>query len=288
MQAPKIRVSLVIPAFNEEHDLPACLQAIARQTTKPYEVIVVDNNSTDNTVAIARAYPFVKVISEPRQGPVFARDAGFDAARGDIIGRIDADTILSPNWVETVQAIFADKNIDAVSGSLNLHDVPFKGFFSRVDLFFRRFLARNLARHNELFLFGGNMAVRRQFWHDMRTKVCHKSELHEDIDMAAHAAHTQWHLKFCEELKVGISARRIDSQWRSLYGYSMANPRTYRYHHLKSRFYMYVVIWIVLIFFPLLRALYRSYDPVSDKIRLSRLLRPTKSARISPVSDYPS
>lgn len=285
MQALKLRVSLVIPAFNEEQDLPACLQAVARQTVKPYEVIVVDNNSTDNTAAVARSFPFVKVISESRQGPAFARDAGFDAARGDIIGRIDADTILAPDWVATVQRIFTDKNVDAVSGSLSFHDTPFKKFFSRVDLFFRRFLAHSLARHNELFLFGGNMAVRQRFWRAIRLKVCHKSEFHEDIDMAAHAAHSDWNLQFCEALKVGISARRIDSHWGSLYGYSMANPRTYRQHGLRSRFYMYIVIWIVLLFFPLLRAIYRSYDPAHDKIRLSHLFRPAKS-RISPVSDF--
>jgi glycosyltransferase involved in cell wall biosynthesis len=286
MRALNLRVSLVIPAFNEEEHLPACLDAISRQTVKPYEVIVVDNNSTDNTVAIARNYPFVKVINEPRQGVVFARDAGFNAARGEVIGRIDVDTLLSPNWIQTVQQIFADQNIDAVSGSLNLHDVPFKKFFSAVDLFFRRYLAKNLNRRHELFLFGGNMAITQQFWRDMRTKVCHKPEFHEDIDMAAHAAHSHWRIKFCEELKVGISGRRIDSPWTSLYGYSMANPRTYRHHKLKSRFYMYVVIWPVLLFFPLLRALYRSYDPVSDKIHPSMLVRPSKSSRISPISDY--
>lgn len=277
---------MVIPAFNEEEHLPACLDAISRQTVKPYEVIVVDNNSTDNTVAIARNYPFVKVVSESRQGVVFARDAGFNVARGEIIGRIDVDTFLSPNWVATVQQIFADQGIDAVSGSLNLHDVPYKKFFSAVDLFFRRFLAKNLGRHNELFLFGGNMAITQQFWRDMRTKVCHQSDFHEDIDLAAHAARSQWRIKFCEELSVSISGRRIDSRWSSLYGYSMANPRTYHQHKLRSRFYMYVVIWPVLLFFPLLRALYRSYDPISDKIRPSLLIRPSKSSRISPVSDY--
>lgn len=286
MRALNLRVSLVIPAFNEEEHLPACLEAISRQTVKPYEVIVVDNNSTDNTVAIARNFPFVKVISEPRQGVMFARDAGFNAARGEIIGRIDVDTILSPGWISTVQQIFADKSVDAISGSLNLHDVPFKKFFSAVDLFLRRFLAKSLSRHNELFLFGGNMAISRQFWQAMRLKVCHKAEFHEDIDLAAHAAHSRWRIRFCEELRVGISARRIDTRWNSLYGYSLANPRTYRHHSLKSRFYMYVVIWPVLLFFPLLRALYRSYDPVSDKIRPSLLAHSSKTSRISPVSDY--
>src|SRR5687767_1835934 len=95
----RLRVSLVIPAYNEESHLRACLDAVAAQTVRPFEVIVVDNNSTDTTVAIARSYSFVAVMHESQQGIVYARNAGFNAARGDIIARIDADTHLSPNWI---------------------------------------------------------------------------------------------------------------------------------------------------------------------------------------------
>src|SRR5579885_2506952 len=100
MPARQLRISLVIPAHNEESHLAACLDAVAAQTVRPFEVIVVDNNSSDATAEVARSYSFVRVVREPRQGLAFARDAGFDAARGELIGRIDADTLLPPNWVE--------------------------------------------------------------------------------------------------------------------------------------------------------------------------------------------
>src|SRR5260221_7568754 len=93
-----LRISIIIPAYNEEGHLPACLDAIAAQTLKPDEVIVVDNNSTDKTVEIAKKYPFVKLLNEKRQGLRYTRNTGLDAATGDVIGRIDTDSILSPKW----------------------------------------------------------------------------------------------------------------------------------------------------------------------------------------------
>src|SRR5690349_12508105 len=106
MPSPHIRVSIVIPAYNEEFHLRSCLQAIADQSQPVHEVIVVDNNSSDQTAKVAATYPFVKVIHEPRQGRVFARNAGFNAATGDVVGRIDADIILPVDWVAHVQHFY--------------------------------------------------------------------------------------------------------------------------------------------------------------------------------------
>jgi glycosyltransferase involved in cell wall biosynthesis len=87
-------ISIVIPVYNEAERIAACLESIAAQTVTPLEVIVVDNNSTDATVSIARSFPFVRVITAKCQGVIHARNRGFNAARGEIIGRIDADTRL--------------------------------------------------------------------------------------------------------------------------------------------------------------------------------------------------
>src|SRR5262245_36697630 len=97
----KPRLSIVIIAFNEEKHIGPCLEAIAHQTVAPDEVIVVDNNSTDRTVQIASSYPFIKVIHETEQGMIPARNTGLDAAKGDLLARIDADTRIPPQWVET-------------------------------------------------------------------------------------------------------------------------------------------------------------------------------------------
>src|SRR5687767_9222428 len=109
-----MKVSIVIPVYNEADRLAACLQAISRQKVMPLEVIVVDNNSTDKTRTVALSFPFVKLVAEKRQGVVYARDTGFNLAEGDIIGRIDADTILPPAWTDQVINIFNDLKISAV------------------------------------------------------------------------------------------------------------------------------------------------------------------------------
>lgn len=280
-----LTVSIVIPAYNEEGQLALCLDAIARQTVKPFEVIVVDNNSTDNTVKIAGKYPFVTVLRERRQGVVHARNTGFNAARGDIIGRIDAETVLPPDWVERVQQIFMHSNVDAVSGSIGFTDVPFEPFFARVELLCRRYLARNLARLGELFLYGGNMAIRREAWQGIRSRLCPNHEFHEDQDLAAHFAYTSYNLAFDEELRVRVSARRVDSPPKSFYAYVMANSRTYAAHGLRGRFYMYPIEIAAIILYLPLRMIYRAYDPHTQKLSLTNMFQPTRTSRVSPVSE---
>ena len=112
-----LTLSIIIPVYNEEAVLDATLRAIQRQTVMPDEVIVVDNNSSDGSVAIARRFDFVEVITEEAQGRAAARNAGFNAARSDVLGRINADVQLFPDWVERVKTNFGQDNIDALIGS---------------------------------------------------------------------------------------------------------------------------------------------------------------------------
>jgi glycosyltransferase involved in cell wall biosynthesis len=62
----KLRVSIVIPVYNEADHLDACLAAIGSQATPAFEVLVVDNNSSDASVAVAQAYKFVTILREPK------------------------------------------------------------------------------------------------------------------------------------------------------------------------------------------------------------------------------
>jgi glycosyltransferase involved in cell wall biosynthesis len=173
-----MKISIVIPVYNEAEQLGACLEAIARQAVAPHEVLVVDNNSTDATVAVAERYPFARVLREPRQGVVYARDRGFDAARGDIIGRIDADTRLPSGWVAQLQTIFADDSISAVSGPPHYYDFALSGVADAIDWRLRARLSRKLVDCN--FLWGANMAVRRTAWQQVRPRLCHCQQSHDD------------------------------------------------------------------------------------------------------------
>src|SRR3989344_2448983 len=123
----KLKLSIVIPIFNEEDYLVDCLDAIAAQSEMPDEVIVVDNNCTDRSVAIAQKYSFTKVIKENNQHQAFAQKTGFDVAKGDILGRIDADTILPVDWVKKVKRIFAaEPDTQAITGGPDPYDVSQK------------------------------------------------------------------------------------------------------------------------------------------------------------------
>jgi len=108
-------VGIVIPAYNEEDSIRACVTAAIGQTVPAAEIIVVDNKSTDGTSAIldelVAQHPEVPLRilrQESAQGIIPTRDMGFDAVTSDIIGRIDADTLLEPDWVENVARVFLD------------------------------------------------------------------------------------------------------------------------------------------------------------------------------------
>ncbi len=112
-----LSLTIVIPVFNEEHHIKACLESIACQTIAPTEVIVVDNNCTDRTIEIAEKFNFVRVVSEKQQGRGYARTTGFNAVKTDIIGRIDADSRLDSTWVEEVISVFeAREDVTGVTG----------------------------------------------------------------------------------------------------------------------------------------------------------------------------
>src|ERR1700742_1710924 len=88
------RVSVVIPAMNEARNLPHVFERMPRSI---YEVILVDGNSTDDTVAVAqREWPGIRVVTQTRRGKGNALACGFAAATGDIIAMIDADGSTDP------------------------------------------------------------------------------------------------------------------------------------------------------------------------------------------------
>lgn len=285
MQRP-LRVSLVIPAYNEESHIAACLDAVATQTVKPFEVIVVDNNSTDETATIAGSYGFVRIVCETKQGVVFARDAGFDAANGDIIGRIDVDTLLPEDWIATVQRLFAaSPELDAVSGTVGYYDFPLKRAANFCDVLARSFLARFLGA---VYLYGSNMAMRRDVWQTVRGDVCHHYDWHEDIDLAAHLAQIDhYNVAFSSELKAQVSSRNVDMDLKTFYHYVAVNPRNYATHGVKSYRSMYVVIVVLLALHGPLRLIHRGYDKQTGRFSLHRALTSNRPAHLSPLTEPP-
>jgi glycosyltransferase involved in cell wall biosynthesis len=109
-------VSIVIPAYNEASTIRACVVAAIEQTDPADEIVVVDNRSTDATLRILHDLttefpdaPLVVFSQDEEQGLVPTRDFGLDRALGEVLGRIDADTVLEPTWVHEVRRLFATR-----------------------------------------------------------------------------------------------------------------------------------------------------------------------------------
>jgi len=116
----KLFISVVIPAYNEENYLKACLESLTNQLIpqNEYEVIVVNNNSTDNTEKVSRGFLKIRLVNEKRQGVVFARIKGVEEARGEIIAFIDADCIAPETWLKNIKQAYKSTNVVAVGGTL--------------------------------------------------------------------------------------------------------------------------------------------------------------------------
>jgi len=121
-------VSIVVPAYNEVDLLPACLGSLmAQDYAGPIEILVIDNASTDDTAAVARALG-VRVVAEPLRGYGRALRRGFQAASGDIIAATDADTIVPTDWISRFADTYdANPDVVAVGGAIHFADANLKG-----------------------------------------------------------------------------------------------------------------------------------------------------------------
>lgn len=113
-----MRISVVIPARNSAETIGLCIEALLAQSTArgEYEVIVVDDGSTDGTAAIAEGEG-TRVLSQPHHGPAAARNLGLREARGEIVLFTDADCIPTSTWIEEMTKPFADPDVVGVKGA---------------------------------------------------------------------------------------------------------------------------------------------------------------------------
>jgi cellulose synthase/poly-beta-1,6-N-acetylglucosamine synthase-like glycosyltransferase len=226
--------------FNEEDVIENCLRAALDQTVSAHEIVVVDNRSTDSSAERVRrmmgATPGGSAIrlirQDAEQGLVPTRNAGFHAATGDILGRIDADTIVDHRWVEKLSHHMTDPSVDAVTGPVSYYDLPFAAAAGAADDITRRTLRRLGRRYP--FLYGSNMALRAEAWDSIRDHACLDLEdrMHEDIDLSVHLAQAGLEVDYLPGMRAGVSARRMTDSPQAFREYTRRFERTYAHHRI--------------------------------------------------------
>jgi hypothetical protein len=164
LAADRVRFSVVIPCFNEAGYLAGTLVSLQKQDFDGIcEVVVVDNNCTDETVDVARGLG-ARVVAEPVAGVCNARQRGTAAALGDIIVSADADTAYDSDWLRTIDAHFRlDDRIVAVVGPCRYADGPRWGqLYARLLFAMVNGVYRLTGR--AMYASATNMAFRREAW----------------------------------------------------------------------------------------------------------------------------
>ncbi len=110
------RVSVVVCAYNAERTMEACLASLEALDYPDYEVVVVNDGSTDRTLEISERFPFCRIISQPNKGLSVARNVGAEAATGEIVAYTDSDCVADPDWLTYLVGKMEAGNLAACGG----------------------------------------------------------------------------------------------------------------------------------------------------------------------------
>ena len=211
----KPKISFVIPAHNEENYIGNCLDSVLKEISRenlPAEIIVVNNNSSDNTKKIVSAYPNVKLANEPVMGVPRARQRGFLESQAPLVCFIDADTKMPSGWLKTAIKEFA-KNPELVclSGPQKFYDtsklmIPAIKYY-HLMMYTTYLIMRHMLRITSMIQ-GGNFIVRRDALLKIGGFSHHFDFYGEETDTAVRL-HKIGDVKFSLRLPIESSARRF-------------------------------------------------------------------------------
>jgi glycosyltransferase involved in cell wall biosynthesis len=206
MVSRKVKISVIIPAFNEEKFLGNCLESLKEQDFEDFEIIVVDNNSKDKTKKVAKNFNVI-LVSEKKQGVAFARNKGAKLARGEILAFTDADTILPKNWLSRIFEEFEkDKDLIAFGGSCEFYSGPLCAKLASKFLL-KPFLILDKFFSQGFNLMGCNMAIKKSAFFEI-SGFNENLKMNEDVEIS-YKLRKIGKVKFDFNFKVKTSGRRF-------------------------------------------------------------------------------
>lgn len=207
----RLTLSVVVPVKDDDTELDACLRALARQIDPADEIIVVDNGSRDGSARVAAAHGATIVpCAEP--GIPAASAAGYDAARGDVIARLDADGVPAPTWTARIRETFEQRpDVDAVTGGARFVDGPVWLRGPLAGAYLAAYQLASVPALGHPALFGSNLAMRAEAWDAVRDSVHrHDRRVHDDFDLTYHLGQRH-RIRYQPGLGMAISIRPFRS-----------------------------------------------------------------------------
>jgi glycosyltransferase involved in cell wall biosynthesis len=202
-----MKISIIIPAYNEENYIRDCLEAVQKNAGGVFEVIVVDNASTDKTAEIAKSFPFIRVVDQPQKGLLWARQKGFEEAKGELLAYIDCDCHIGPNWlVEIAKEFGKDPKLVSLSGPYRYYDLPpVYNFFANLSWWLSAPFTYRIVGYMVL---GGNFVVKKEIVEKIGGFNTNISFYGEDTDLARRLS-PYGKVKFKMNFFVRTSGRRL-------------------------------------------------------------------------------
>lgn len=202
-----MRIAVVIPVRDDAAALEQCLTAIEDQTRQADDIVVVDNGSTDGSAGVAARHG-ARVVTARVPGIPGATATGFDHARGDVLARLDADSVAPADWLARIGTAFTeDPELAAVSGAATFYGGPgvvrVLGRLSLTVGYFR--VIAGLLGHAPLY--GSNFAITAALWQRIAPAVHRdRGDVHDDLDLSLHLP-PGVRVRYDPALAMAVSAR---------------------------------------------------------------------------------
>lgn len=203
-------ISFIVPCYNEEKNIKVCLLSIFEEIQRSNvvaEVIVVDNNCTDKTSEIAKSLGAI-VVSQPKKGVVWARQKGYEISKYDLIANIDADSYLSPLWIDIALKNIKPEDVVAITGPLHYYDSNW--FVKKATKLYyigayisNKFIGATIQ--------GGNCVIKKKYL-DMCNGYDTSIPFYGEDTMTAMRISKYGNVKLLLDLKINSSARRLKNQ----------------------------------------------------------------------------
>lgn len=200
-KAPRqpIEASIIIPTFNGASRIGNCLDALLEHTAdQAVQILVVDDGSTDNTVAVVRQYPTVLLISQANAGPAAARNRGAMESGGKVLLFTDDDCVVAPGWLQSMLDSFKDAAVVGAKGVYRTCQKSLIARFVQIEYEDRYRLMRGADSID--FIDTYSAAFRRErFFETNGYDTSFPVACAEDIELSYRMSNAGWKMKFAPE-----------------------------------------------------------------------------------------